>query len=165
MTTATGPRVPTHADVCAELMKIYEKAQTFKRLVTTDAKVAQTPMDVGLFGEQGRQADLVDMAREAPPKTAQSIIPREVRVRRHGLPKGLGAPISSYVIPTRLREHPDFAAAKAGDGRAAVQLVLDIVRRASLQEARRRFGSDVIYAAASNAAEMSPTTTRLLAPA
>jgi polyhydroxyalkanoate synthase len=46
MTTATDPRIPTYADVCAELLKIYEKAQTFKRLVTTDARVAQTPKTV-----------------------------------------------------------------------------------------------------------------------
>ena len=46
MTPTTEPRVPTQADVCAELLKIYEKAQTFKRLVTTDARVAQTPKTV-----------------------------------------------------------------------------------------------------------------------
>jgi polyhydroxyalkanoate synthase len=46
MTTASEARVPNHADVCAELMNIYEKAQTFKRLLTTDARVAQTPKTV-----------------------------------------------------------------------------------------------------------------------
>src|SRR5262249_50467419 len=44
--TTTEPRPPTAADVCAELQKIYEKAQTFKRLLTTDAPVAQTPKTV-----------------------------------------------------------------------------------------------------------------------
>src|SRR5437868_8898365 len=42
----TTPRTPTPADVCAELLKIYERAQTFRRLVTTDARVAQTPKTV-----------------------------------------------------------------------------------------------------------------------
>jgi polyhydroxyalkanoate synthase len=42
----TDLRVPTYADVCAELQRVYEKAQTFKRLVTTDARVAQTPKTV-----------------------------------------------------------------------------------------------------------------------
>src|SRR5262249_43723311 len=40
--TATEIRTPTPADVCAELQKIYEKSKTFNRLVTTDAKIAQT---------------------------------------------------------------------------------------------------------------------------
>jgi polyhydroxyalkanoate synthase len=44
--TTTETRPPTAADVCAELQKIYEKAQTFKRLLTTDARVAQTPKTV-----------------------------------------------------------------------------------------------------------------------
>ncbi len=44
--TATETRVPTCADLTAELLKIYEKAQTFKRLVTTDAKIAQTPREM-----------------------------------------------------------------------------------------------------------------------
>jgi polyhydroxyalkanoate synthase len=41
--TATEMRPPTCAEVQAELQKIYEKAQTFRRLVTTDARIAQTP--------------------------------------------------------------------------------------------------------------------------
>ncbi len=44
--TTTEPRSPTAADLCAELQKIYEKSQTFKRLLTTDARVAQTPKTV-----------------------------------------------------------------------------------------------------------------------
>src|SRR5262245_39488139 len=41
--TATEMRPPSWADLCAELQKIYEKSKTFSRLVTTDAKIAQTP--------------------------------------------------------------------------------------------------------------------------
>jgi polyhydroxyalkanoate synthase len=39
----TKKRTPTCADVSAELMRIYEGAKTFRRLLTTDARVAQTP--------------------------------------------------------------------------------------------------------------------------
>ncbi len=46
VTTATETRVPNPADLCAELLRIYEKAQTFKRLLTTDAPVGQTPKTV-----------------------------------------------------------------------------------------------------------------------
>jgi len=45
MTTAET-RLPTGADVLSELQKIYERAKTFKRLLTSDAKVAQTPKTV-----------------------------------------------------------------------------------------------------------------------
>ncbi len=41
--TASAPRIPTYADVHAELSKLTEKWKTFNRLVTTDAKIAQTP--------------------------------------------------------------------------------------------------------------------------
>jgi polyhydroxyalkanoate synthase len=46
MTATSETRPPTQADLCAELLKIYERAQTFKRLLTTDARVAQTPKTV-----------------------------------------------------------------------------------------------------------------------
>jgi polyhydroxyalkanoate synthase len=37
---------PTFAELCAELLKIAGNTQTFQRLVTTDAKIAQTPKEV-----------------------------------------------------------------------------------------------------------------------
>jgi polyhydroxyalkanoate synthase len=43
---ATDARTPTPAEMCAELQKIYDKAKTFHRLLTTDAPVAQTPKTV-----------------------------------------------------------------------------------------------------------------------
>jgi polyhydroxyalkanoate synthase len=36
-------RIPSYADVYAELAKVAEKSATFNRLLTTDAKIAQTP--------------------------------------------------------------------------------------------------------------------------
>jgi polyhydroxyalkanoate synthase len=44
--TTTETRQPTAADLCAELQRMYEKSQTLKRLLTTDAPVAQTPKTV-----------------------------------------------------------------------------------------------------------------------
>jgi len=54
MSTAQSPQgeqthpksVPGYAEVYAELKKIAENAQTFQRLVTTDARIAQTPKHV-----------------------------------------------------------------------------------------------------------------------
>jgi polyhydroxyalkanoate synthase len=43
---ATDSRTPTCADIHSELEKIAQRAQTFQRLVTTDAPVAQTPKTV-----------------------------------------------------------------------------------------------------------------------
>lgn len=43
MTETQTARVPTYGEVYAELRKIAENMQTFNRLVTTDAKIAQTP--------------------------------------------------------------------------------------------------------------------------
>ncbi len=45
-TTDPGPRPPTPVDVYAELVRIAENAQTYNRLLTTDAKIAQTPKEV-----------------------------------------------------------------------------------------------------------------------
>jgi polyhydroxyalkanoate synthase len=45
MTTTQGP-TPTRADVCAELHKVSEHFRTFQRLVTTDARIAQTPKEL-----------------------------------------------------------------------------------------------------------------------
>ncbi|HZY90945.1 MAG TPA: alpha/beta fold hydrolase, partial [Gemmataceae bacterium] len=44
--TVPGPRLPTCADVHAELLKIAENTRTFNRLLTTDARIAQTPKQV-----------------------------------------------------------------------------------------------------------------------
>jgi polyhydroxyalkanoate synthase len=44
--TDTNSRTPTGADVYAEFQKIAANARTFQRLVTTDAKIAQTPKQV-----------------------------------------------------------------------------------------------------------------------
>jgi polyhydroxyalkanoate synthase subunit PhaC len=44
--TTTSPRSPAWADVQAELQRIAANLRTFNRLVTTDAKIAQTPKHV-----------------------------------------------------------------------------------------------------------------------
>jgi len=44
--TAPEIRTPTAAEVCAELRKNAANAQTFQRLLITDAKIAQTPKQV-----------------------------------------------------------------------------------------------------------------------
>ncbi len=44
--TTTEMRVPTYADIFAELQKINENSKTYQRLITTDAKIAQTPKEV-----------------------------------------------------------------------------------------------------------------------
>ena len=41
--TQETPQIPGYADLHAQLQKIAENAETFNRLVNTDAKIAQTP--------------------------------------------------------------------------------------------------------------------------
>ncbi len=43
---APGPGTPRYRDVYAELVRIAENARTFNRLLTTDARIAQTPKQV-----------------------------------------------------------------------------------------------------------------------
>jgi polyhydroxyalkanoate synthase subunit PhaC len=43
---APGRPLPTYADVHAELLKIAENTRTFNRLLTTNAKIAQTPKEM-----------------------------------------------------------------------------------------------------------------------
>jgi polyhydroxyalkanoate synthase len=44
--TDTPIRMPTPAEACAEMQKAARNLQTFNRLLTTDAKIAQTPKEV-----------------------------------------------------------------------------------------------------------------------
>jgi polyhydroxyalkanoate synthase len=41
--SATETPLPTYANLCAELQKIADNVRTFNRLLTTDARIAQTP--------------------------------------------------------------------------------------------------------------------------
>lgn len=44
--TEPTTRTPTYAEVHAEVRKLAEKARTFQRLLTTDARIAQTPKEL-----------------------------------------------------------------------------------------------------------------------
>ncbi len=68
--------------------------------------------------------------------------------RKLGIPREAGKAISSHSSMDALRAHPDYRAAKSGDAHAAVRLVSDLVQTETAKEARRRFGPDVVFAAA-----------------
>jgi hypothetical protein len=78
-------------------------------------------------------------------------LPMFSRARRaQGFPADIGAPIASLPRPydgTVMKGHPDYAAAKAGDHAAAERYVRAMVKPETIEEARRRFGSDVIFVA------------------
>lgn len=65
-------------------------------------------------------------------------------VREEGIPAGAGEIIREFTDDVRLKAHPDYRAAKAGDAAAAVRLVQALVSEKSLQAARDRFG-DAVY--------------------
>ncbi|HAJ28113.1 MAG TPA: hypothetical protein DCG53_12865, partial [Syntrophus sp. (in: bacteria)] len=54
-----------------------------------------------------------------------------------------GQIITSYYNNAKVKEHQDYAAAKAGDREAAARLVEDMVKAETLETARQRFGSGV----------------------
>ena len=58
-----------------------------------------------------------------------------------------GKIITSYYKSDKMKAHPDYVAAKAGDREAAARLVVDVVKPETIEAARERFGPDVIYAA------------------
>lgn len=101
-------------------------------------KKRQKAADDGLFDVAGRaQQDLFSK------ETASSAGARSL-----GIPKMADPPIFSHSDSARLKDHPDYTAAKAGDRAAAIRFVSDIVDPVTVDEARRRFGEDVIYAPA-----------------
>ncbi len=68
---------------------------------------------------------------------------RAASTLRSGIPKTADPPISSFVRAEKVREHPDYGAAKAGDIAAAIRLVRDLVKPESLVRAKRL--GDAIY--------------------
>lgn len=66
-------------------------------------------------------------------------------MRTHGIPASAGEPDFLFRNDQPLKRHPSYAAAKAGDMAAAVELVRDLA--APLQAVAQRHGSGVIYVA------------------
>jgi len=66
-------------------------------------------------------------------------------VHEEGIPENAGEIIREFTDDARLKAHPDYKAAKAGDATAAARLVRALVSDKSLQAARDRFGSDAVY--------------------
>jgi len=69
----------------------------------------------------------------------------EAPAREFGLPSEAGTPVFAFRNDQPMKRHPNYTAAKSGDIAAAARLVGDIVPRANLEEAARRFGKDAIY--------------------
>ena len=66
-------------------------------------------------------------------------------IREEGIPAEASEVIREFTDDAELKAHPDYKAAKAGDAEAAARLVRALVSAASLDVARDRFGSDVVY--------------------
>jgi hypothetical protein len=67
-------------------------------------------------------------------------------IREEGLPRDIPHLASTHILD-KLKEHPDYKAAKAGDIGAAVNVVRDVVTPENLQVAREKFGKDSIFVA------------------
>jgi hypothetical protein len=68
-------------------------------------------------------------------------------LRAHPIPKEAETPVSTFSNSDELKALPDYRKAKAGDIESASQLVEQVVTQQNLDEAKRRFGEDAIYAA------------------
>lgn len=65
--------------------------------------------------------------------------------RRHGIPPQARQPIASFRSAEEIKKHPDYIAAKSGDGEAAIRLVRDLVSPRDVALAKERFGNHAIY--------------------
>ncbi|MEM8991909.1 MAG: LPD38 domain-containing protein [Pseudomonadota bacterium] len=84
---------------------------------------------------RSEQAASGDVIRE------QAVPPRRTR----GIPASTGKPWAALANSQDIKAHKDYDAAKAGDIKAAIRLVEDIVPRAKLVSAAMRFGPDTVF--------------------
>ena len=66
--------------------------------------------------------------------------------RSRGIPAEADPPISSYRNNETVKAHPDYRAAKAGDAKAAIRVVQDLVKPETLADAKRRFAGSIFVA-------------------
>jgi orotate phosphoribosyltransferase len=79
-----------------------------------------------------------------PPKFSRSST-LESSLRSIPYPASAGEPISVFKTAEKIKLHKDYAKAKSGDVQSAIKLVKDLVPIEKLNEAKERFGSNVIY--------------------
>lgn len=111
------------------------------------------PGDQGALGRNGPPETGRDIGRPAHlGNTAQAVgQPLYSRdnesLRDHALPADATTPISSMVRTERMKNHPDYVAAKAGDVEAAARLVEDLVGPQEIAEAKAKFPAGTIFVA------------------
>jgi len=66
--------------------------------------------------------------------------------RTDGVPREAGEVVSSFTSDAEMKAHPAYAAAKAGDPDAALDVVMDLVKPEMIEQASKRFGKDAVYA-------------------
>ena len=149
------------ADVAQKLVKAGRPAEEAEAA----AQIVAAYWDTRAARFEGRKGTAAEMyAREAPEVVAGKERPskakRELELaqesefdqaapnqpRETGIPATAGEMVSSYRNDKAIKANPDYKAAKAGDPDAAFRLVVDTVDKATIEEARRRFGPNAIYA-------------------
>ena len=81
---------------------------------------------------------------EADPASQVQFTENPPAPRTQGLPAG-SKTMWIWRNVSKLKAHPDYAAAKAGDPAAAIRVVEDVVDDKTISKAREAFGTDVIY--------------------
>ena len=103
----------------------------------------QSAGDVFRSIARGEVGERVSRPGEAP-REAATVRDQPAR-RQFGIPPEADPPISSHASDQAINAHDDYTAAKGGDQKAAERFVVDTVDPETVEEARRRFGDDVIY--------------------
>lgn len=65
--------------------------------------------------------------------------------RKYGYPETAKEPLYEFNSAERLKLHKEYKKAKSGNIESAVKLARDLVSERNLAEAKKRFGSDVVY--------------------
>lgn len=91
------------------------------------------------FIESRRQDDTKFSRTESKLNRAESVS------RKSGYPETAKEPLYEFNSAERLKLHKEYKKAKSGNIESAVKLARDLVSERNLAEAKKRFGSDVVY--------------------
>lgn len=157
-----GPGVELHASLIlrqarpfwsklgAEYVETDEGADGFLTIERYDAARGSGAVAFGrdeAFAQTGSEEDRPGSGNAGVQEGDEVVAPPVFSrvVREEGISAASAEPISSFDNADDIKAHPDYVAAKAGDTAAAVRLVQDLVKPEQLEEARKRFGPDVVF--------------------
>ncbi|WP_341893728.1 hypothetical protein [Ferrovibrio terrae] len=135
------------SDQSSEVNKIFRKVAEFLRRIRAAYRrvFGKDPdwRDIFSAMETGKLA-----SAEAVPSGQQAAMAdrRPMFNRVAGIPAAAEPHLSAFRNMERLKNHPDYKAAKGGDGEAAIRLVRDVVPAEMIEAAQQRFEEGTLFA-------------------